>query len=205
MVQQQIESRGISDATILGAMRKVPRHLFVPENEVDKAYDDHPIELCPGSSISQPYTVAYMLEVLRLTPHDKVLEIGTGSGYQTALLCELVHTVYSIDLNRTLTSSANSRLAELGYRNFFLRSCDGSEGWAQRAPFDAIIVTAACSEIPRELVKQLGPYGRMIFPLDGDRQYLILLEKNEKELQTTELCAVKFLPMVRDETSLSEC
>ena len=142
-----------------------------------------------------------MLEALRLSPHDKVLEIGTGSGYQTALLCERVEKVYSIDINDSLVAPANKRLADLGFRNFFLRSGDGYSGWDRRAPFDAIIVSAACDGVPRDLVKQLGPYGRMVFPLEGEEQFLVLLERTDTEIVSQELCPVRFIPMKSGKSS----
>ena len=195
MVRAQLEARNITDEAVIAAIRKVPRHLFVPEEHRAEAYDDKPIPIAEGSTISQPYIVALMLESLRITSHDKVLEVGTGSGYQTALLCELAQQVYSVEINEKLIPSATKLLADSGYRNFFLRSGDGYQGWKRRAPFDVIVVSAACEEVPRDLTRQLGDYGRMVFPLDGDPQFLILLEKNGDELTSTELCPVRFVPM----------
>jgi protein-L-isoaspartate(D-aspartate) O-methyltransferase len=195
MVQTQLESRNITDQTVLTAMRKIPRHAFVPRDHMARAYEDRPIPIASGSSISQPYVIAYMLEALRISAHDKVLEVGTGSGYQSALLCELAAKVYSIDINDQLVGLATKRITEMGFRNFFPRSGNGYEGWERRAPFDVIIVSAACDGVPRELVRQLAPYGRMIFPLEGDPQFLILLERTESELTSQELCPVKFVPM----------
>lgn len=193
MVATQLEARGITDQHVLDVMRKIPRHLFVPEALRAQAYADHPITLGEGSTISQPYIVAYMLEHLSLGPNDKVLEVGTGSGYQTALLAELAGTVYSIEINPTLSANATKLLGGLGYRNIFTRVGNGLIGWDRRAPFDAIIVAAATEEVPRDLVKQMGEHGRLIFPIEGDPQYLILLERKNGEIATHELCSVRFV------------
>lgn len=195
MVQTQLESRNITDEGVLSAMRKIPRHLFVPRDQLAQAYEDKPIPVASGSTISQPYIVGYMLEAVRVTAHDKVLEVGTGSGYQSALLCELAEKVYSIDINDQLVGLATKRITELGYRNFFPRVGNGYDGWDRRAPFDVIVVSAACDGVPRELVRQLAPFGRMIFPLEGEEQFLVLLERTDSELLSRELCPVKFVSM----------
>ncbi|NDC38738.1 MAG: protein-L-isoaspartate(D-aspartate) O-methyltransferase [Proteobacteria bacterium] len=201
MVQTQLEARNINDEAVLAAMRKIPRHIFVPKDQLAHAYEDQPIPIASGSTISQPYIIGYMLEALRLTSHDTVLEVGTGSGYQSALLSEIAGKVYSIDINDQLVGLATRRIAELGYRNFFPRVGNGYEGWDRRAPFDAIIVSAACEGVPRELVRQLAPYGRMIFPLEGDPQFLVLLERTDSELLSHELCPVRFVSMLPSKRS----
>jgi protein-L-isoaspartate(D-aspartate) O-methyltransferase len=195
MVQAQLEARNITDESVLAAMRKIPRHLFVPHQHLAQSYEDKPIPLTSGSTISQPYIIAFMLEVLRISPHDKVLEVGTGSGYQSALLCELAQKVYSVEINDNLITPAIKRVAELGYRNFFPRAGNGYEGWERRAPFDVIVVSAACDGVPRDLVRQLAPYGRLIFPLEGEQQFLVLIERTDSELISQELCPVTFVKM----------
>jgi len=195
MVTAQLEERGIEDALVLKAMRHVPRHLYVPKKIRNQAYHDKALPLGPQETISQPYVVALMLEALELKPSDHVLEIGTGSGYQTALLAEIVTNVYSIDINKELVDKARDFLGKAGYENAEFRASDGERGWPDKAPFDAIIVSAACSTIPRDLVKQLALNGRMVLPLGEETQFLVVLEKKEDGLDSRELGPVRFVRM----------
>lgn len=167
MVRTQIEARGITTPRVLGAMRAVPRHRFIPADEQKDAYADHPLPIGERQTISQPYIVAYMTDALRLEPDDRVLEIGTGSGYQAAVLAELADEVYSIEIVAPLAARAKRTLGELGYENLHLRTGDGYQGWPEAAPFDAILVTAAAKRLPRGLLDQLAPGGRMIVPLEA--------------------------------------
>ncbi len=195
MVQQQLQGRGISDEAVLEAMRRVPRHLFLPEHLRSEAYLDKALPLGPEQTISQPYIVALMLESARLTPEDHVLEIGTGSGYQTALIAEIAKAVYSIELDPALLAATERTLKGLGYENVYLRAGNGWKGWSEVAPFDAIIVAAAASEIPRDLVKQLAPGGRMILPLGEEEQQLVFLERGKDGLISQDLGGVRFVPL----------
>ena len=195
-----IVSRGVRDTTTLHAMRTVPRHAFVPEELAGSAYADHPLPIGLGQTISQPYIVAYMTEALRPKRGMKVLEVGTGSGYQAAVLAEAGCDVYTIEIFGKLASSARERLARLGYGRVHTRHGDGFEGWAGAAPFDAIIVTAAAGFIPPPLIAQLKPGGRMIIPVGGIHgvQDLILVEKPPKgKTRTTRLFPVRFVPLLR--------
>gem|GEM_PF-912409 len=175
MVERQIKDRGIADKKVLETMAKVERHLFVPEGLREAAYEDTPLPIGDGQTISQPYIVAYMTEAARLGPSDRVLEIGTGSGYQAAVLAEIVKEVYTIEILKPLADSAGARLKELGYENIDLRRGDGYKGWPEQAPFDAIIVTAAPPEIPEDLVDQLKVGGRMVVPVGAFFQELYLI------------------------------
>jgi protein-L-isoaspartate(D-aspartate) O-methyltransferase len=197
MVRDQIESRGVRDLRVLNALRMVPRHLFVPEGSRNEAYDDYPLPIGQGQTISQPYIVAYMTEQLELKGNEKVLEIGAGSGYQTAVLAELVKYVYTIEFIDTLAQAAADRLKELHYDNVRVKSGDGYAGWAVHAPFDAIIVTAAAPYVPESLIAQLKDGGRLIIPLgDGfDSQVLTLIRKKGDRLTRTILEPVRFVPM----------
>lgn len=196
MVREQLEARGISDVGVLSAMRAVPRHLFAPVGFVDAAYRDAPIPLGPQQTISQPYIVALMLQLLALGRNDRVLEIGAGSGYQTALLAELVGEVFAIELDSVLTERAQRLLAEQKYSNVQLRCGDGRLGWPEHAPFDVIVVAAASEEVPRELVRQLAPGGRMILPVgDREEQELVFLSKTEDGLESEFFGGVRFVPM----------
>ena len=198
MVERQIASRGIADPEVLRAMRTVPRHLFVPENLLSRAYDDGPLPIGYGQTISQPYIVAYMTEALRLKKGDTVLEIGTGSGYQAAVLSPLVKRVCTMEIIPDLAASAKARLKTLGYSNVEVKEGDGYYGWPDKAPFDAVIVTAAAGHIPPPLVRQLKNGGRMVIPVGGPfmTQYLVLVEKNRKgEVATTNLLPVRFVPL----------
>lgn len=195
MVLEQIAGRGISDQAVLQAMRKVPRHYFVPAGQLDSAYDDKAINIGPEQSISQPYIVALMLSELQLKPNDRVLDVGTGSGYQTALLSEIVKEVYSVDIDPGLVDKASKRIKDLGCKNVELICANGFDGWKEKAPFDAIVVSACPENIPRELMKQLRMNGRMILPLGDEDQVLVFLQKTESGLFSRELGGVRFVQM----------
>jgi len=195
MVREQMEARGIRDARVLAALRKVPRHLFVPPEEQGEAYDDYPLAIGHGQTISQPYIVAYMTEALELKPRDRVLEIGTGSGYQAAILAELAAEVYSIEIVEPLAKQAEARLRRLGYSKVQVRAGDGYRGWPEAAPFDAIIVTAAPGHIPQPLVDQLREGGRMILPLGQWEQDLVRLRRTREGILREYLLPVRFVPM----------
>lgn len=196
MVLKQIQGRGVKDPRVLWAMRTVPRHLFVPEKYSKEAYADRPLPIGHDQTISQPYIVAYMTEALGLKGDERVLEIGTGSGYQAAVLSVLVSEVYSIEILEPLAEEAARRLKELGYENVEVRCGDGYLGWPDKAPFDAIIVTAAPPEIPRELVKQLKVGGRMVLPVGVGSQDLIRVTKTQSGIRKENLLPVRFVPMV---------
>lgn len=201
MVTSQIEARGIKDRRVLDAMRKVPRHLFVSEALQDQAYGDFPLPIGDGQTISQPFIVAEMTQALELTKDDRVLEIGTGSGYQTAVLAELAFRVYTIERVRDLFVRARRILDELGYHNVVARCADGTMGWPDESPFEAILVTAGAPETPRRLVKQLAVGGRMVVPV-GDRysQTLCLLRKEtEEEVTETGLGGCRFVKLIGEE------
>ena len=198
MVETQIKARGIKDTRVLEAMRKVPRHLFVDEALMDQAYGDYPLPIGEGQTISQPYIVALMTEALELKDTDRVLEIGTGSGYQTAILAELAMWVYTIERYKRLADRAKKLLLHtLGYKNISFKVGDGSLGWKEAAPFDAIIVTAASPEIPQPLVEQLAEGGRIVIPV-GKEGYQVLVKGVKKggKLYTTELEEVRFVKLV---------
>lgn len=199
MVRYQIESRGVSDKRVLQAMIKVPRHLFVPMGYRDYSYSDRPLPIGSGQTISQPYIVAYMTEILNPKKWHRVLEVGTGSGYQAAILAELCHTLYTIEIIPELQSGAKLVLDGLGYTNIEYVVGDGYEGYGAGAPYDRIIVTAAPREVPENLLEQLAPGGRMVLPVGGTLyQELILIEKSRMgELGVKELMSVSFVPMVR--------
>ena len=196
----QILARGVTDQKVVHAMRTVPRHRFVPKNYRAYSYADHPLPIGQGQTISQPYIVAYMTEALSLKPGDKVLEIGTGSGYQAAVLAELVKTVYTIEIIEELGKRARETLKTLGYTNVHIRIGDGYKGWPEKAPFDAVIVTCAPEKIPPALVDQLKDGGRMIIPVgrQGTIQKLIRGVKSGGRLMSREVMHVRFVPMVRD-------
>jgi protein-L-isoaspartate(D-aspartate) O-methyltransferase len=205
MVETQLRARAIRDQRVLEAFARVPRHEFVPERYQDQAYEDHPIPIGLGQTISQPYIVALMLEALALQPMDKVLEIGTGSGYQTALLAELVSHVYSIERHAALAQSAERTLNKLGYTNTTVVVGDGSGGLPEAAPFDVIIVSAAAPELPPALVEQLGEGGRMIVPVGPSHaQELQLVRKQHGQLAISHLEACRFVPLVGGEDNSSE-
>jgi len=196
MVETQIEERGIGDSKVLDAMLKVKRHLFVPEGSEAFAYNDYPLSIGYGQTISQPYIVAYMTEAAGLKPTDRVLEIGTGSGYQAAVLAEIVKEVFSIEIIEPLAEEARTRLLRLGYTNVKVKWGDGYKGWPEYAPFDAIIVTAAPPAIPEELVKQLKTGGRMVVPIGSIFQELYLITRTGEGFERRALLPVRFVPMV---------
>ena len=196
MVADQIEKRGVSDKRVLDAMRKVERHLFVPAAFRDYAYSDQPLAIGYGQTISQPYVVAAMTEALQIKPGDKILEIGTGSGYQAAVLGELTEHVYSIEIVEPLAEKARQVLLSLDYNYIQVRHGDGYQGWPEQAPFDAVIVTAAPPAIPPELIKQLKVGGRMVIPVGAGSQDLLLISKTSSGLRRQTLFPVRFVPMV---------
>lgn len=195
MVREQLGHRGIDDPRILAAFARVPRHRYVPEALRPHAYADHPLAIGAEQTISQPYVVAYMLSVLGLQGTERVLEIGTGSGYQTALLAELAGPVYSIEFFASLAAQARRDLAATGYGHVALRVGDGRAGWPEVAPFDAIVSSAAPAAIPPALLEQLAPAGRLILPLGTQRQHLVLVERNATGLSQRKLLPVRFVPM----------
>jgi len=197
MVERQLRGRGISDNKVLEAMAKVKRHLFVPPALVERGYDDTPLPIGYGQTISQPYIVAYMTEAAQLRPKDRVLEIGTGCGYQAAVLSELVKEVYTIELLKPLAVSSRARLKQLGYDNVEVKWGDGYEGWPEYAPFDAIVVTAAPLSVPEELVRQLKIGGRMIVPVGSFSQELYLIVRTDTGFDKKALLPVRFVPMVK--------
>ena len=190
----------IRDARVLAAMEKIPRHLFVPENQQDRAYDDTALSIGRGQTISQPFVVAFMTENLHPQPTDKILEIGCGSGYQAAILSELVDHVFSVEIDPVLAEQADSRLEKVGCRNVDVRSGDGFHGWPEEAPFDGIIVTAAVREVPEPLLQQLKEGGRIIIPLGSptETQDLVLIQKSGDSLTRTDLLSVRFVPFRRN-------
>jgi protein-L-isoaspartate(D-aspartate) O-methyltransferase len=195
MVREQIAARGVEDPRVLQAMRDVPRHELVPRQMRQRAYADHPLPIGEGQTISQPYIVAYMTEQLRLEPDHRVLEVGTGSGYQAAVLAELCAEVYTIEIVSALAERAARDLARLGYENIHTREGDGYRGWPEHAPFDAIIVTAAPGHIPQPLVDQLKPGGRMILPVGEGYQELVLITRDADGVHRRRLLPVRFVPM----------
>jgi protein-L-isoaspartate(D-aspartate) O-methyltransferase len=194
MVQEQIIDRGVRDPRVLEALRKVPRHRFVPPAMQPSAYEDSALPIGLGQTISQPYVVAFMTEALELKPQDRVLEIGTGSGYQAAVLSLLVREVYSLEIVEQLGREAEARLKEMGYANVRVRIGDGYGGWPEAAPFDAIIVTAAPPDVPPALVEQLGPGGRMVVPVGRYVQNLIRLRRTAKGLERESLLPCPLFP-----------
>ncbi len=201
MVEDQIKRRGVKDVGVLKAVQKVEREKFVPEKYRDLAYSDNPLPIGHQQTISQPYIVAYMTEHLQISKSHNVLEIGTGSGYQAAILAEMAHHVFTIEIIPELAESAEKVLMELGYENITVRTGDGYKGWPEEAPFDRIMVTAAPNEIPEKLVEQLAPNGRMILPVGGSifAQYLWLVQKDKEGIVTKEkILAVRFVPMVKE-------
>jgi len=199
MIHDQIEKRGIKSRQVLDAFAKVPRHLFVPKEYRTMAYSDRALPIGKGQTISQPYIVAFMTESLNLKPADRVLEIGTGSGYQAAILAEICDSVYSVEIIPSLGKDAKQLLKKLGYTNIEVKIGDGYKGWTTYAPFDAIIVTCAPTQIPETLKEQLAEGGRMIIPV-GEQyvQELILLEKKNGRLREKKVLPVMFVPMVDD-------
>jgi len=199
MVETQLLSRGIRDAATLKAMRKVPRHLFVHPALIDYAYDDGPMQIGYGQTISQPYIVAYMTECVLPTKEKKALEIGTGSGYQAAILAETVDSVFTIEIVPQLAASAAERLKRLGYNNVIVKEGDGYLGWSEHGPYDIIMVTAAADEIPQPLIDQLAEGGRLVMPLGKPHevQKLILLHKKNGVVTKKMLTLVRFVPLTR--------
>jgi protein-L-isoaspartate(D-aspartate) O-methyltransferase len=199
MVRVQIIDRDVKDAAVLKAMRKVPRHLFVPKEYESEAYDDNPLPIGYGQTISQPYIVAYMTEVAKPDYSKTALEIGTGSGYQAAVLAEVVGRVYSIEIIPELAKESAERLRKLGYRNITVKYGDGYKGWKEYSPFDIVIVTAAAEQIPEPLVDQLADNGRLVIPIGApaEIQELILLEKKKGKIEKSRLTFVRFVPFKR--------
>lgn len=195
MVKTQIEARGVTNPKVLQALEDVPRHLFVPESHRSQAYIDSALPIAEGQTISQPYIVAKMTELIDPQPEDKVLEIGTGSGYQAAVLSRIVDHVFSIEIVKPLGIQANKLLEELGYENVYVRIGDGYQGWPAEAPFDKIIVTAAPPKIPQPLIDQLKEGGKMAVPVGRMSQELMLLRKEEGELIEERVFSVRFVPM----------
>ena len=198
MVLEQIERRGVVDPRVLRAMESVPRHLFVPESFQTSAYEDAPLPIGEGQTISQPYIVAFMSEAIRPRPTDRVLEIGTGSGYQTAVLSRLVRHVFTIEIRPQLVEAAGARLREIGCANVTARVGDGHDGWPEEAPFDAILVTAAPPETPQALLDQLAVGGRLVIPLGTLDQELVRLTRREHGFDRETLLPVRFVPLTRD-------
>jgi protein-L-isoaspartate(D-aspartate) O-methyltransferase len=201
MVSRQIEARGVEDPRVLAAMRRVPRHRFVPERFRDEAYRDHPLPIGHGQTISQPYIVARMTELLRLEPGDKVLEVGTGSGYQAAVLAEVAGPVYTIEIIPELSRRAGEVLDDLGYRRVHLKVGDGYRGWPEHAPYQGIMVTAAPEKVPRPLVDQLAPGGRLVIPVGptaGVQELLVLAKDGQGRVSRTRHGLVRFVPLVRE-------
>ncbi|MBI5552537.1 MAG: protein-L-isoaspartate(D-aspartate) O-methyltransferase [Desulfobacterales bacterium] len=197
MVEKQIEARGIRDVNVLAAMRKVPRHLFVSEALMDQAYNDFPLPIGEQQTISQPYIVAEMTQALQLGPDDRVLEIGTGSGYQAAILAQIAFRVYTIERIHSLYLKARKLFDQMGYHNIVMRYSDGTTGWRDESPFDAIIVTAGAPEIPEVLVNQLAVGGRLVIPVGNQYvQELIRLVRSEKGVQQTNLGGCRFVKLV---------
>jgi len=196
MVEEQILRRGVRQPAVLDAMRKVPRHRFVPSAYQARAYTDHPLPIGRNQTISQPYIVARMTELLDLTPSSRVLEIGTGSGYHAAVLAQVAREVYTIEIVEDLGREARERLASLGYRNVHVRIGDGYRGWPEEAPFDAIILTAAPAELPQPLLDQLKVGGKMVLPQgSGEIQDLLVITRTEGSLERQRIAAVRFVPM----------
>ena len=197
MVETQIRARGVTDEKVIDALRRIPRHEFVPPAEKLLAYLDNPLPIGQGQTISQPYIVALMTEQLRVVPEDKILEVGTGSGYQAAVLAELAKEVYTIEILKPLYQQAKSTLEKLGYQNVKIRLGDGTKGWPEAAPFDKIIVTAGGLKIPDDLIQQLKEGGRLVMPVgERDEQMLVVGEKSGRILKTTEIIPVRFVPLV---------
>ncbi len=199
MVVHQIEARGVKDERVLAAMRKVERHRFVPAGLKALAYTDGPLPIGEGQTISQPYIVALMSELLALTGDERVLEVGTGSGYQAAVLAELCNHVYTVEILKPLAMRSERLLKELGYTNISVKCGDGFLGWQEHAPYDAIIVTCAPAEVPQPLLDQLKDGGRLVIPVGEIYQELKVFRKKGTEVEVTDVIPVRFVPMVREE------
>jgi protein-L-isoaspartate(D-aspartate) O-methyltransferase len=197
MVSSQIRARGIENGAVLDAMRRVPRHRFVPPALAGQAYDDTPLPIGHNQTISQPYIVAYMSDILRVSPDHKVLEIGTGSGYQAAILAELAREVYTIEIVGALAESARAVLADLGYQHVQVRYGDGYEGWPEHAPFDRILLTAAPREVPQPLIDQLAEGGRLVAPVGSWAQEIVILTKKDGRITRERTIPVRFVPLTR--------
>ncbi len=199
MVRSQIKARGITNGFTLEAMRNVPRHLFVPEDLISSAYFDSPLPIGHGQTISQPYIVAFMTETIQPKKDFKVLEIGTGSGYQAAILAHIVDSVYTIEIVEALYVQAKKRLRDLNYDNTLVKYADGYHGWEEKGPFDAIVVTAAAEFVPPPLIEQLKDGGKMIIPIGTPftTQQLLLIEKKGAKIKTKNLMFVRFVPFTR--------
>ncbi len=197
MVDRQIAARGIHDAAVLAALRAVPRHRFVPRHLASSAYDDTALPIGHGQTISQPFVVAHMTEILEVERRHRVLEIGTGSGYQAAVLGQLAREVFTIEIVPELARAAADRLAALGYRNVTVREGDGYAGWPERAPFDRVLVTAAPDHVPQPLVDQLAPGGRMVIPIGTADQWIVVIEKTEGGVVRRRTIPVRFVPLTR--------
>ncbi len=195
MVTEQIERRGVRDVRVLAALETVPRHQFVPEDLRHRAYEDGPLPIGEGQTISQPYIVAFMTEALRPDPGDSVLEVGTGSGYQTAILASIVAQVFTIEIRAALGEAARRRIEGLGFRNVSFGIGDGTGGWPEHAPYDGILVTAAPGAVPRALEEQLAPGGRLVIPIGTGDQQLIRLTRTAAGFERDALLPVRFVPM----------
>jgi len=196
MVEVQLRTRGIRDQRVLKAMRKIERHRFVPDNLKPNSYDDEPLPIGGGQTISQPYIVAYMTQALKLQGGERVLEIGTGSGYQAAILAELAKEVYTVEVYEKLAEKAQYILQKMGYHNIQYRVGDGTLGWKEHAPYDAVIVTAAPPKTPEPLKDQIKVGGRMIIPVGQTFQNLLLYEKTKQKMKKKKLLPVRFVPLV---------
>ena len=197
MVTEQLRHRGISDARVLDVMRTVPRHLFVPESVRPLAYADRPLPIGRGQTISQPFIVAYMTDALGVARTHRVLEIGTGSGYQAAVLTHLAREVYTVEIVPELARRASALLDSLGYSNVYIREGDGYAGWPEHAPFDRIIVTAAPEQVPQTLIDQLANEGRLVIPVGTSEQWLTLIEKTTNGVTQRRTIPVRFVPLTR--------
>ena len=198
MVNDQIVKRGIRNPLTIKAMEKVPRHLFVPSEYVNRAYEDNPLPIGYDQTISQPFIVAYMTEIAKPAKWKKVLEIGTGSGYQAAVLAEIVDTVYTIEIIPELAKQATARLLKMGYKNIFTKQGDGYKGWKEHAPYDIIMVTAADDHIPPPLIDQLAENGRLVMPIGSpsSAQQLVLATKKNGKIEKRKLAMVRFVPLL---------
>jgi protein-L-isoaspartate(D-aspartate) O-methyltransferase len=195
MVERQIRDRGIKNQAVLEAMMKVPRHRFVTAEYVTSAYEDHPLPIGQGQTISQPYIVAYMTEAAEISDNEKVLEIGTGSGYQAAILGELAKEVYTIEIIPELAERARRTLGDLGYKNVHVKTGNGYEGWAEYAPYDGIVVTAAPDEVPKALIDQLAMNGKMVIPVGAWNQEMMIITKTAEGIIEKRTLPVRFVPM----------
>lgn len=199
MIREHLLGRGIRDQAVIRAMREVPREAFIAADLAGVAYEDHPLPIAGGQTISQPYIVAYMTQALELSGTDRVLEIGTGSGYAAAVLGRIVTTVYSVERLGGLAQSAGKRLERLGYTNIIVHEGDGTLGWPEHAPYDAIVVTAGAPQVPRPLLEQLALGGRLVIPVGSysDTQMLVRVRRaGDRDYRTEELCAVRFVPLL---------